>query len=80
MAGDITEMYVCGRCFSVDTAAGICPRCGLPRRHCNLGQPGDPCRRPPMDADGRILSRAPQWWVLPTLQCLREAAGRQAHD
>jgi hypothetical protein len=64
MALDITEQYVCERCFSTDTAPGPCPRCGLMRRYCSLGEPGDAHRRPPMDAQGHILSRAPLWWVL----------------
>ena len=63
MALDETEQYVCERCFSTDTAPGPCPRCGLPRRHIDLGGPEDACRRPPMDAAGHILSRAPRWWV-----------------
>jgi hypothetical protein len=63
MALDETEQYICERCFSTDTAPGPCPRCGIPRRYCNLGGPEDVCRRPLMDADGHILSRAPMWWV-----------------
>ena len=63
MALDETEQYVCERCFSTDTAPGPCPRCKLPRRHCHLGGPQDACRRPPTDADGHILSRAPMWRV-----------------
>ncbi len=68
MALEITEQYVCERCFSTDAAPGPCPRCGRPRRHCDLGAPGDPRRRPPMDAAGHILSRAPRWWIAPGAQ------------
>ena len=80
MTFDITEQYVCERCFSTDTAPGLCPRCGLLRRHCHLGDPDDACRRPPMDADGHILSRAPMWWVTHSAPYLREqpATGRTA--
>ena len=63
MAFDETEQYICERCFSTDTAPGPCPRCGRPRRYCNLGGPEDARRRPLMDAHGHILSRAPLWWV-----------------
>jgi hypothetical protein len=65
MAFEMTELYVCPRCFSTDTAPGPCPRCGLARRYCWLGDTGDVRRRPPMDTQGHILSRAPLWWVLP---------------
>jgi len=64
MALELTELYVCERCFSTDTAPGPCPRCGRPRRDCHPGEVGDERRRPPMDARGHILSRAPLWWVL----------------
>jgi hypothetical protein len=63
MALDETEQYVCERCFSTDTAPGVCPRCGKPRRHCQVGSLGDTCRRPLMDTNGHILSRAPLWWL-----------------
>lgn len=72
MALDISDQYVCERCFSTDTAPGPCPRCGLMRRHCELGGPEDDCRRPPMDAQGNILSRAPLWWVAHDAPFLRE--------
>jgi hypothetical protein len=80
MAGDVTDDDVCGRCFSVDTAAGPGPRCGQPRRRCNLCQPDNPCRRPPMDSDGRIKSRAPLWWVLASAEYLRGTTGGRARD
>ncbi|MEP7358065.1 MAG: hypothetical protein ABI847_12545 [Anaerolineales bacterium] len=60
---ELTELYLCERCFSVAEAPGPCPRCHLPRRHCQPGAADSPGRRPPIDADGRLLSRAPQWWV-----------------
>ena len=60
---ELTELYLCERCFSAADAPGACPRCEQPRRHFVLGTVDDPCRRPPTDADGRLLSRAPQWWV-----------------
>jgi hypothetical protein len=72
MAFEITEQYVCERCFSTDTGPGPCPRCGLMRRRCELGGPDDDCRRPPMDGQGRLLSRAPLWWVVHGAPYLRE--------
>ena len=63
MSIELTELYLCERCFSAADAPGPCPRCGRPRRHCRLGAADDPCRRPPTDAGGRLLSRAPRWWV-----------------
>jgi hypothetical protein len=63
MTLDLTDLYLCERCFSAALAPGPCPRCNQPRRHCELGAGDNPCRRPPTDAEGRLLSRAPQWWV-----------------
>jgi hypothetical protein len=63
MAVEPTVLYVCGCCFSADVSPGDCPRCRQPRLCCDLGAPDNPCRRPPMDAAGRLLCRAPLWWV-----------------
>jgi hypothetical protein len=30
---------------------------------CHVGDLEDPCRRPLMDSEGRILTRAPLWWL-----------------
>ncbi len=59
-----TAVYVCPRCFSTDDDAGPCPRCGLTRQQCEVGAPGSAVRQPPRDAAGRVLCRAPLWWVL----------------
>ena len=61
---DLTAVYICPRCFSADAAAGPCPRCGLPRQQCQVGAPDSEFRRPPRDATGRVLCRAPLWWVV----------------
>ena len=61
---DLTAVYICPRCFSADAAAGPCPRCGPPRQQCEVGSPGSEFRRPPRDATGRVLCRAPLWWVV----------------
>ena len=71
MSVESNDVYMCERCFSVATDPGACPRCGLPRRHCDLGAAADTSRRPPTDAEGRLLSRAPLWWVLPGAPYLR---------
>ena len=61
---ELTAVYVCPRCFSTDDAAGPCPRCGPDRQRCELGAPDSAFRQPPRDAAGRVLSRAPLWWVV----------------
>ena len=40
-----------------------CPTCGDPLLTCRPGDPDDPCRKPLMDAQGRIRTRAPLWWL-----------------
>ena len=71
MATDPTVIYICEHCFSVDTAPGQCPACGQPRVECDPHDPDNPCRKPPMDAEGRILARAPLWWLRRTALYLR---------
>ncbi|MGH2521968.1 MAG: hypothetical protein ACRDH2_05635 [Anaerolineales bacterium] len=66
-----TILYICANCFSVDTVSGNCPNCGQARVHCDPGDPDNPCRKPPMDAEGRILSRAPLWWLAHSVPHLR---------
>ncbi len=61
---EFAVVYLCRRCFSAAEAPGVCPACGLPRVACDPGAPDNPCRKPPMDADGRLQSRAPLWWLL----------------
>lgn len=71
MAGQPTVLYVCGNCFSVDEAPGKCPNCQRERIKCDLGDPDNPCRRPPMDAEGHLRSRAPLWWLVHSAPYLR---------
>ncbi len=63
MQVELSIIYVCERCFSDSERPGPCPRCEQPRREFALGGLDDPCRRPPTDAAGRLLCRAPLWWV-----------------
>ena len=41
-----------------------------------VGPPDDPRRRPPMDAQGHLLCRAPLWWVSQP-RALRARAARR---
>lgn len=63
MPAELSSFFVCERCFSASEQPGPCPRCGQPRREFVLGDLDDPNRRPPTDAAGHVLCRAPLWWV-----------------
>ena len=54
---ELTDLYLCERCFSAADTPGPCPRCSEPRRHFQVGAVDDPCRRPPTDAEA-ACSRA----------------------
>jgi hypothetical protein len=72
MSGETTVLYVCLNCFSIDTAPGNCPNCGRALQECDPGDPNNPCRKPPMDAQGHLLSRAPLWWLAQSAPYIRE--------
>lgn len=61
------SIYLCPRCLTPGDAPGPCPECGAERLGCRPGDADDPCRRPLMDANGRVLTRAPLWWLLKTM-------------
>ena len=63
MPEEFDILYVCERCFSAAEQPGPCPRCQHTRREFRVGPPDDPLRRPPLDAAGNVLCRAPLWWV-----------------
>jgi len=65
------ELHLCPRCLLSGEAPGPCPRCGGQRLTCRPGDPDDPCRRPLIDAEGQVRTRAPLWW-------LRHTVGRLA--
>lgn len=57
------QVYLCPRCLEVYDSPGVCKRDGTALFTCRPGDPNDPCRRPLMDADGRLITRAPVWWL-----------------
>jgi hypothetical protein len=69
------QVYLCPRCLLAGDAAGPCPRCGQERLTCRPGDPDDPCRRPWIDAHGRVRTRAPLWWLKLTLVPEAERSG-----
>jgi hypothetical protein len=58
--------YICPTCFTVCESNPETHR--HPMVRCDAGRPGDERRRPVTGSDGRILSRAPYWFM--------EAVGR----
>ncbi len=71
MSIEPTVLYICPNCFSAETSPGECPHCQRERVECDPGKPDNPCRKPPMDKDGRLLSRAPLWWLIRSAPYLR---------
>ena len=61
------QVYLCARCLLAGDAPGPCPRCGQERLTCRPGDPDDPCRRPWIDAAGKVRTRAPLWWLKQTM-------------
>lgn len=61
------RLYLCPNCFAVPEEAMVgepCVMCGhFPLLECKPGAADDPCRKPLMDGDGDLLTRAPKWWV-----------------
>jgi hypothetical protein len=54
-------LYICEICFHSQTEPGECHDHPLIR--CDAGCPGDECTQPVGAADGRLLTRAPRWWI-----------------
>jgi hypothetical protein len=77
MPAQPTIVYLCPNCFSADPGPGLCPACDRERVACDPGDPDNPCRRPPMDADGRLQSRAPLWWLVRSAPFLRARLARR---
>jgi hypothetical protein len=64
------EIYLCPNCLTPGGEPGACPECGHTRVGCRPGDPDDPCRRPLMDANGKLRTRAPLWWLQYTVRDL----------
>jgi len=54
-------VYVCEVCLHCSTEPGI--HHSRPMLQCDAGCPGDECSKPIESADGRLLTRAPRWWI-----------------
>ncbi len=67
------QVYLCANCMLPGDSPGPCPRCGRERLTCRPGDPDDPCRRPWIDAQGQVRTRAPLWWLTKTVGPLAEA-------
>jgi hypothetical protein len=79
MAAQATDqVYLCARCLLAGDAPGPCPRCGQERLTCRPGSADDPCRRPWIDGQGRIRTRAPLWWLKQTIGGLADALATSA--
>jgi len=60
---ELTQVYLCPCCLLAGDVPGACPQCGGGRLFCRPGPPDDPSRRPLIDAQGRVRTRAPLWWL-----------------
>lgn len=58
-----SDVYLCPVHLVPTGQPGACEHCGRALVGCRPGDPDDPCRRPMMDQSGRILTRAPLWWL-----------------
>lgn len=65
-------LYMCPRDLSASDTPGSCSICGAQRMQCCPGEADDPCRRPIIDAQGRLQTRAPLWWLRNTVTRLTE--------
>jgi hypothetical protein len=65
-------LYVCTRCLTPAAEPDSCSYCGGQKRACRTGEEGDPRRRPLIDWQGRVLTRAPIWWLDTTVPQLLE--------
>ena len=63
MNGNAALLHVCTRCLTPSAEADPCRYCGGQKVACRTGGEGDPLRRPLIDRGGRLLTRAPIWWL-----------------
>ncbi len=57
------KIHLCPRCLLPAEGPGACSNCGAEVVRCRPGDPDDPCRRPVMDRQGNVRTRAPLWWL-----------------
>jgi hypothetical protein len=69
---ELTQVFLCPRCLLAGDTPGPCQRCGGERLSCRPGGADDPCRRPLIDAQGRVRTRAPLWWLRQSVSPLTE--------
>jgi hypothetical protein len=70
--GEVVRIYMCPRDLIAGDSPGPCQVCGTERIECCPGEENDPCRRPLIDAEGRIQTRAPRWWLHHTVTNLTD--------
>ena len=59
-------IWVCQRCTASAGESGKCEFCGGTKVACYPGEDGDPVRKPLIDGEGNVLTRAPVWWIQET--------------
>jgi len=74
------QVYLCPKCFEAQSKPGKCPHDGADLLSCRPGDPDDPCRRPLMNRQGKVLSRAPVWWLHYSVQDLIDYLGGQSES
>jgi hypothetical protein len=72
------QVYLCPRCFEAQSSPGNCPNDGEELLGCRPGDPDDPCRRPLMNNQGKIVARAPVWWLQYSVRDLLRNLGTQS--
>lgn len=60
---EVERIYLCPGCLSPAESSGPCENCGTSVIECRPGDADDPCRRPLMNSQGAVLTRAPVWWL-----------------
>ena len=79
MTGSLMEkVYLCPQCFEAQSEPGLCPKDGSELLSCRPGDPDDPCRRPLIDTKGKIVARAPIWWLRYSVQDLIRRLGNHS--
>jgi len=63
MNSNAAVLHVCKRCLTPSAEPDLCHYCGGQKVVCRPGGEGDPLRRPLTDRRGRVLTRAPIWWL-----------------